>query len=292
MQKFWYHSPVRFYRSLSDLEDMTNPQNTQYFGTRRPYPLELNSYHRFQLPDVDNDVLTTNLSLWLVNDRKEYNIPVKFGIENGKLRRLTFGYHENVSGRLEIRDNEGRKLFFSNCIQFLDSTDADGRKFVRVATKHLYNRNLFNYQTDYDWMVTNLPARCLGDISVDVDVNTTRNGGVSTLRVRDSYIDEIVNYEFIGDGDGNILNFIEVHATNNLFFIDGTQRTVKDKMDREDFAMSGNMKFTNVKNKQGLNVTIKEEDILKDVFIEVLATELSQPILFTDTLIKTNIDNG
>nr|DAQ90047.1 MAG TPA: hypothetical protein [Caudoviricetes sp.] len=32
MQLFWYHSPVRFYKTLEELQDMTNPQNTQYFG--------------------------------------------------------------------------------------------------------------------------------------------------------------------------------------------------------------------------------------------------------------------
>nr|WP_199161753.1 hypothetical protein [Elizabethkingia sp. ASV34] len=134
-------------------------------------------------------------------------------------------------------------------------------------------------------MITNLPARCLGDISVDVDVNTTRKGGVSTLRVRDSYIDEIVNYEFIGDGDGNILNFIEVHATNNLFFIDGTQRTIKDKMDREDFAMSGKMKFTNQKDENGLNITINEDDIFKDVMLYAIADNEKRPIQFKDNII-------
>ncbi len=285
MQKFWYHSPVRFYRSLSDLEDMTNPQNTQYFGTRRPYPLEINEFHRFQIPDVDNVVSTVNLSLWIVNERNENQVPAQFGIDNGKLRRVTLKSFEWYTGRFEIRDNAGNKLFFSNCVRFLNSTDLDGRKFIRVATKHLYNRNLFNYETDFDWMITNLPARCLGDISVDVDVNTTRKGGVSTLRVRDSYIDEIVNYEFIGDGDGNILNFIEVHATNNLFFIDGTQRTIKDKMDREDFAMSGKMKFTNQKDENGLNITINEDDIFKDVMLYAIADNEKRPIQFKDNII-------
>ncbi|MVW93640.1 hypothetical protein FCL53_16890 [Elizabethkingia meningoseptica] len=285
MQKFWYHSPVRFYRSLSDLEDMTNPQNTQYFGTRRPYPLEINEFHRFQIPDVENTVGTSNLVLWIVNDRNEFVVPAQFGIDNGRLRRITLKSFEWHSGRFEIRDISGNKLFFSNCVRFIDSTDPDGRKFIRVATKHLYNRHLFNYETDFDWMITNLPAYCLGDISIDADVNTGRTGGVSTLRVKDSYIDEVVNYEFIGDGDGNILNFIEVHATNNLFFIDGTQRTIKDKMDREDFAMSGKMKFTNQKDKNGLNITINEDDIFKDVMIPVIANHIKQPIEFKDNVL-------
>ncbi|MDV3508948.1 hypothetical protein CMU89_17150 [Elizabethkingia anophelis] len=289
MQKFWYHSPVRFYRSLSDLEDMTNPQNTQYFGTRRPYPLEVNEFHRFQIPDVDNLVETSDLVLWIVNDRNEFVVPAQFGVDNGRLRRITFKSYEWYSGRFEIRDNAGNKLFFSNCVRFLDSTDADGRKYIRVATKHLYNRNLFNYETDFDWMITNLPARCLGDIDVDVDLNTTRSGGVSNLRNRDSYIDEIVSYEFESDGNGNILNFIQVHAANNLFFIDGTQRTMKDKMDRSDFAMSGILKFTNQKDKNGLNITIDEDHIFKDVFLYVIADNENRPIEFNDNvLIQVN----
>lgn len=285
MQKFWYHSPVRFYRSLSDLEDMTNPQNTQYFGTRRPYPLEINEFHRFQIPDVDNIVNTTDLYLWIVNGKREFPIPAQFGIDDNKLRRVTFMSLEWYDGFFEIRDNLGNKLFFSNCVRFLDSTDADGRKFIRIATKHLYNRNLFNYETDYDWMITNLPARCLGDIDVDVDLNTTRSGGISNLRNRDSYIDEIVSYEFESDGNGNILNFIQVHAANNLFFIDGTQRTMKDKMDRSDFAMSGILKFTNQKDKNGLNIMIDEDEIFKDVMLNVIANEKSQPIEFKNNIL-------
>ncbi|MDV4070301.1 hypothetical protein CMT45_01050 [Elizabethkingia anophelis] len=289
MQKFWYHSPVRFYRSLSDLEDMTNPQNTQYFGTRRPYPLEINEFHRFQIPNIDNVVNTTNLSLWIVNERNENQVPAQFGIDNGKLRRVTLKSFEWHTGRFEIRDSIGNKLFFSNCVRFLDSSDEYGRKFIRVATKHLYNRNLFNYETDFDWMITNLPARCLGDIDVDVDLNTTRSGGISNLRNRDSYIDEIVSYEFESDGNGNILNFIQVWAANNLFFIDGTQRTMKDKMDRSDFAMSGILKFTNQKDKNGLNITINEDDIFKDVFLYVIADNENRPIEFNDNvLIQVN----
>ncbi|MBG0514103.1 hypothetical protein [Elizabethkingia meningoseptica] len=289
MHKFWYHSPVRFYRSLSDLEDMTNPQNTQYFGTRRSYPLEVNEFHRFQIPDVDNLVETSDLVLWIVNDRNEFVVPAQFGIDNGKLRRVTLKSFEWYTGHFEIRDNVGNKLFFSNCVRFLDSTDNYGRKFIRMATKHLYNRNLFNYETYYDWTITNLPARCTGDIDVDVDLNTTRSGGISNLRNRDSYIDEIVSYEFESDGNGNILNFIKVHAANNLFFIDGTQRTMKDKMDRSDFAMSGILKFTNQKDKNGLNITINEDDIFKDVFLYVIADNDNRPIEFKDNvLIQVN----
>ena len=41
MSSFWYHSPIRFYRSLSELTDKRNPQNAQYFGAEYPYKLEI-----------------------------------------------------------------------------------------------------------------------------------------------------------------------------------------------------------------------------------------------------------
>ena len=41
MSSFWYHSPIRFYRSLSELTDKRNPQNAQYFGAEYPYQLEI-----------------------------------------------------------------------------------------------------------------------------------------------------------------------------------------------------------------------------------------------------------
>ncbi|NAW50786.1 hypothetical protein GNY06_05105 [Elizabethkingia argentiflava] len=283
MHKFWYHSPVRFYNNASELEDMRNPQNTQFFGVNQAYPLDIGEFHRFQIPNTSGyEVNTSNLLLWLNGSV----VPAQFGIDDGRLRRVTFKSYETTdAGRFEIKDLSGKSLFFSNCVQFVDSRDHEGRRYVRVATKHYYNRHLFSYQTVYDWMVTNLPAYCLGDISVEVDVNTVRTGNSSSLRMKDSYIDEIVTYQFSSLGDGNILNFIEVHATNNLFFIDGTQRIMKDKLDREDFSMFGKLKLLNVKNYAGLNVLLDEEEIFEDVLLYTLSDDKNRPIEFKDNIL-------
>jgi len=67
MQLFWYHSPVRFYKTLAELQDMTNPQNTQYFGERNPYPLELGVKHRFVLPMYGNTITAGEQKVFLVS---------------------------------------------------------------------------------------------------------------------------------------------------------------------------------------------------------------------------------
>lgn len=148
----------------------------------------------------------------------------------------------------------------------MDSTDEDGRKFIRIATKHTYNRNLFDFQGEHNLIVTSVPAYCLGMTSVDTEVSNARTGGNSTLKVRETYIDEVTDYEFVSRGDANILNFLQVHATNNSFFIDNTKRTCIDKMDRGEFSISGKLKFTNVKDKFGFNIMMDYDDILADMY--------------------------
>ena len=272
MQKFWYHSPVRFYPSLEDLEDMTNPQNTQYFGNRNyHYPLQISEFHRFLIPNYQNEVLSTDLELWLVGD-KETQIACEFGIDNDKLFRVTFKSKVILEGRLEIRLS-GNTIFYSNCVGFVDSTDANGRKFIRVATKHTYDRNLFKFSGEYDWIVTNLPAYCLGQFTINADVSTSRVGGNNTLKTSETYLDEVVKYEFITEGDSNILAFIQVHSTNNEFYIDGTKRTAIEKLDVDEFAMNGRLNLVNVKDGNGMNITLDELDIFEDVIQFVLSNQ-------------------
>lgn len=289
MQKFWYHSPVRFYKSENDLLDMTNPQNTQYFGGRNPYPLEISTLHRFLIPNYDNEVSTTDLSLWIDG----VNIPCEFGISDGKLFRVTIFCDEFTQGNFEIRDGEGNKLFYSNCVQFVNSTDDLGRKHIRIATKHYYNRNLFAYaESQYDWMVTNLPAYDLGQFTIDSEYETQRTGGNDSLISADSFLDEVVTYQFLGNGDSNIFTFLQTHATNSSFYIDGTQRTIKEKPDVDEFSMQGIMKFVNVKDDLGLNILLDENEIFGDVLRKVLGIK-GQSIIYvydTDTVIPT--DNG
>ena len=270
MHKFWYHSPVRFYRTLAELQDMKNPQNTQYFGEKNPYPLELGDFHRYLIPNYQNTVASSDLSIWVVNEKKALKILGVFNVEGGKLKYITFKSKIAISGRLEIRDSDNNTIFYSNCIQFLDSTDNEGRKFIRIATKHTYNRNLFDYSNPKAYILTSLPAYCLGISSVEADINNSRTGGISTLRTRETFLDEIVDYEFTASGDSNILNFIQVHATNNEFYIDETKRTSVEKLDKDEFSMFGKVKFTNVKDNLGLNKILDYKDILQDIYTMVL----------------------
>ena len=287
MHKFWYHSPVRFYRTLSELQDAKNPQNTQYFGEKNPYPLELGDFHRYLIPNYQNTVTSSDLSIWVVNEKKELKILGVCNIEGGKLKYITFKSKISISGRLEIRDSDNNTLFYSNCIQFLDSTDNEGRKFIRIATKHTYNRNLFDYSNPKSYILTSLPAYCLGINSVEADINNSRTGGISTLRTRETFLDEIVDYEFTASGDSNILNFIQVHATNNEFYIDETKRTSVEKLDRDEFSMFGKVKFTNVKDNLGFNIPINYVDIIDDIYQSIYADNVSYAFTYSHEPIDT-----
>lgn len=273
MHKFWYHSPVRFYKTIEELEDMTNPQNTQYFGhVDAPFPLEVNSYHRFLIPNYQNEIESEDLQLWLIGD-DELQISCEFGVLDGKLVRVTFVAFEEIQGHFEIRTESGETLFYSNCVRFLDSTDDKGRKFIRIATKHNYNRGLFTFLGgEHDWMITNLPGYCYGQFDIDEDV-TSAKASKSTV-INDAWLEENVKYEIEAKGDHNILSFISVHSTNNEFYIDGTKRTRKEKPEYEEFAATVIMKFSNQKDENGMNIFLDEDKIFEDVMKQVLGNDL------------------
>ena len=269
MHKFWYHSPLRFYKTKEELSDMTNPQNCQFFGAKNPYPLEKGELHRFIIPNVDNEVITTNLKLFLVGDT-EQEIQSLMTVIDDKLCAVTFKCDDFIQGHFEIR-NYSEPIFYSNCVKFIDSTDSDGRKYIRIATKHNYDKNLFPYSKSHNlYCVTNLPAYDLGRFTAEVDAKNNRVGNSASLISSESYIDETIQYEFKAYGDANILSFIQVHAINNEFYINGTQRTAIDKMEADEFAILGKLKFTNVKNNLGLNKTINESDIFSDLQLEII----------------------
>lgn len=259
MHKFWYHSPVRFYKNEEDLMDMQNPQNTSYFGGAKFYPLEVRAWHRFLLPIYDSEIEKEAYDLYLVNSTQRELISSSFYIKNGYLKNISFRSEQELEGRLEIvRKSDQSTLFYSNCIKFIDSTDYFGRKFIRVATRHSYSKNLFDFDDDENWFITNLPAYCLGMNNVDVDISNTRVGGHSTLRLRDTFIDETTTYQFEADGDSNVLDFVQVHSANDYFFIDGVQKICIEKLEKDEFSMYGTMTFANVKDHNGLNILFDE----------------------------------
>ncbi|TQM18340.1 hypothetical protein [Chryseobacterium aquifrigidense] len=272
MQKFWYHSPVRFYRTIEELEDMTNPQNTQYYGHVKPYPLEVNSYHRYLIPNYQNEVEDTDLSLFLIGDNV-IQIPCEFGVSDGKLFRITFISSEEIQGHFEIRDSTGIAIFYSNCVRFTDSSMKDGRKYIRVATQCNYNRNLFSFADNkHDWIITNLPAYCMGEFDIDEDIKSAKTGNLGSTKINSAWIEENVSYKIRAEGDNNILSFIAVHSTNQDFYIDGTKRTRKEKPETTDFTNEITMKFSNMKDENGLNIIFDEDAALSDVFKKALAT--------------------
>lgn len=270
---FSYYSPVRFYRTMQELEDMTNPENAQYFGHTEPYPLEVNAYHRFLIPQFNNEVNTTDLKLFLVGD-EETEIDSRLTIDNNKLFVVTFISFEEIQGHFEIRDSAGNALFYSNCVKFMDSTDYDGRKFIRIATKCTYDRNLFSYSDgEHDWMITNLPAYCLGEFEMDEEVTLERVGYMLGSDISGSWYEENVKYRILAQGNNNILTFIAVHSTNQDFYIDGTKMTRKEKPEVTDNTQEVIMKFSYQKDANGLNIILDEEAILSNVFTMALAND-------------------
>ncbi|MEE6129900.1 hypothetical protein V2E39_21050 [Chryseobacterium arthrosphaerae] len=259
---------------MKELEDMTNPQNAQYFGHKEPYPLEVNDYHRFLIPNYKNEVESEDLSLFLVGNN-EVQIDCEFGISNGKLFRITFICHEEIQGHFEIRNSTGNTLYYSNCVKFMDSTDHDGRKFIRVATRCTYNRNLFSYADgQHDWLITNLPAYCLGEFEMDEDITLERSGDLASSEITGSWYEENVKYRILAQGNNNILTFIAVHSVNNDFYIDGTKRTRKEKPEVTDNTNEVIMKFSYQKDKNGLNIILDESEILSDAVKYILTNDL------------------
>lgn len=73
----------------------------------------------------------------------------------------------------------------------------------------------------------------------------------------------------MGNGDANVLNFIQFHSINDDFFIDGVKKTALEKIEKDDFSMSATLEFASVKNEDGLNIILHEEEILMDTLFSV-----------------------
>lgn len=280
--EFWYHSPVRFYRTVEELEDLTNPQNAQYYGHKNPYPLQYKLYHRFPIPNYKNEVPNEPLILWLIGD-EEMIIPSVAKVVDGKLQAITFVCFEKVQGHFELRTEAGTTLYYSNCVQFLDSTDFDGRQHIRIATRATFNKDLFTWEDEkHDWLVTNLPAFNLGTFDIDEDVTTQRTGDKGTSVNMSAWLEERVSYRFEINGDNNILGFITIHSLNQDLYIDGTKRTRKEKPEVGENSSDLVMKFSNQKNENGLNIMINEEDIFDDVMVTVLSNDAKTIVYAVD----------
>lgn len=274
MHKYPYHSPVRFYPSEDSLTDDTNSQNLQYFGSRNnPYPLEMNEYHRYLIPNYENQVDTTDLELWLVND-DEYQIACVFGFNdaNDRLMRLTFGCDKWLQGHFEIRKATGETVFFSNCVKFVETTGQHPRKCMRVATRCYFNRLGYDFDnSEYDWFITTLPAEDYGLFTIDSEFTTEQTGDQGTLEIQDNPILEVSPITFFGYGDCNILNFVQFSVLNNEFYINGVKRTIREKPEIDEYMNTGKLKLAYNKKPDGSYITFDEGSVLSEAFVKVLS---------------------
>lgn len=296
MHRYPYHSPVRFYKSKDDLSDDTNSQNLQFFGSKNPYPLEINSYHRYLIPNYENEVDTTELELWLIGkDEIQIDCELGFNSDENRLLRISFVCDKFIQGNFEIKKTTGETIFYSNCVKFIDSSMSElhnGRKFVRVATKCYFNRLGYEFDnSEHDWFITNLPAYDYGLYAIDAEYNVVRTGFQNTPEIEDSWIDEVSTISFIAEGDCNVMNFILFSTLNNEFYLNGTRRTIKEKPEVDEFMMIGKMKFAYNKDKNGMYVPVDEDTIFSDAFKTVLGNEEKTQVYIYNTNTAIPIKN-
>jgi len=261
MQTFWYNSPVKFLRVKSQFEDVLNPQNIQVFGNVEPYTLELGVLHRFLVPQINNDIQDGLFSLFVVNGKIQTEIPCNVKLIDGKLKYITFKSDISIEGYLLLKRNNENE-YYSNCVSFQNTEQLGGVKQLRLVTKHNYNRQKFDYSDKNAYFVTNIPSYEQGNYNLDSDLTNDRFGGNSTLKIQDTYLDEVVKYEFLLNGNGDIGNFLSSMFTNTDVFINGTQRTLKEKLDIDDFGIiSKNYTQLTV---VGKNIVINNDVVLND----------------------------
>lgn len=270
MQRFWYNSPVKFFRVESDFEDVLNPQNVQSFGEIKPYTLEKGLIHRFLIPEYNNETdFFDNFTLYVVSGFIKKEIICDVFIAEDKIKYITFLCSESISGYLQL--NYGNTILYkSNCIRFADTSQSD-IKYARVITKHNYNRQLFDFEPENAYFVTNIPIYEDGDYRMEAEITNERIGGISTLQTKETYLDEVVNYELVANGNGDIINFVQSNLTNTEFYLNGTQRTSIDKLDVDDNGMFAKLKLVNVKDENGFNISIDEDVIFADLKLEVVS---------------------
>ena len=270
MQRFWYNSPVKFFRIESDFEDVLNPQNVQSFGEIKPYTLEKGVIHRFLIPEYNNETdFFDNFTLYVVSGFIKKEIICDVFIAEDKIKYITFLCSESISGYLQL--NYGNTILYkSNCVRFADTSQSD-IKYARVITKHNYNRQLFDFEPENAYFVTNIPIYEDGDYRMEAEITNERIGGISTLQTKETYLDEVVNYELVANGNGDIINFVQSNLTNTEFYLNGTQRTSIDKLDVDDNGMFAKLKLVNVKDENGFNITIDEDVVFADLDLKLVS---------------------
>ena len=265
MSSFWYHSPIRFYRSLSELTDKRNPQNAQYFGAEYPYQLEIGVIQNILIPiDLDFTLpseLISNCKLFISNGCDRLELKSRFIFNNNRLVSVAFISSNIFCGRLEIEDSTGCVIYTSTLVEFMNSDDGDGRKYITLASKNYFNRNLYDYENGGYFILT-IPMYGLGRNKIDTEVNNNRIGGSASLHLKDTYLDELETFEIDSHGDSNILNWLSVMATNHEFYIDNVEKTLVEKVDYGEESMYGSITVSTKKDKDGYNIIKKDEELL------------------------------
>ena len=274
MSSFWYHSPIRFYRSLSELTDKRNPQNAQYFGAEYPYQLEIGVIQNILIPiDLDftlPNALISNCRLFISNGCDRLQLKSRFVFDNNRLVSVAFVSNDFFCGRLEIEDSTGCVIYTSTLVEFMNSDDGDGRKYITIASKNYFNRNLYDYENGGYFILT-IPMYGLGRNKVDAEVNNNRIGGSASLHLKDTYLDELETFEIDSHGDSNILNWLSVMATNHEFYIDNVEKTLVEKVDYGEESMYGSITVSTKKDKDGYNIVKTDDDFISHL-LPILTT--------------------
>ena len=292
MSSFWYHSPIRFYRSLSELTDKRNPQNAQYFGAEYPYKLEIGVIQNILIPiDLDFTLpseLISNCKLFISNGCDRLELKSRFVFNNNRLVSIAFISNDFFCGRLEIEDSTGCIIYTSTLVEFMDSDDGDGRKFITIASKNYFNRNLYDYENG-GYFVLTIPMYGLGRNKVDAEVNNNRIGGSASLHLKDTYLDELETFEIDSHGDSNILNWLSVMATNHEFYIDNVEKTLVEKVDYGEESMYGSITVSTKKDKDGYNIIKKDEELLSTLIPKLTSIPIDDTTFDKSTSLNSEI---
>jgi len=292
MSSFWYHSPIRFYRSLSELTDKRNPQNAQYFGAEYPYQLEIGVIQNILIPiDLDFTLpseLISNCKLFISNGCDRLELKSRFVFNNNRLVSVAFISNDFFCGRLEIEDSTGCIIYTSTLVEFMNSDDGDGRKFITIASKNYFNRNLYDYENGGYFILT-IPMYGLGRNKVDAEVNNNRIGGSASLHLKDTYLDELETFEIDSHGDSNILNWLSVMATNHEFYIDNVEKTLVEKVDYGEESMYGSITVSTKKDKDGYNIVKTDEELLSTLIPKLTSIPIDDTTFDKSTSLNSEI---
>ena len=292
MSSFWYHSPIRFYRSLSELTDKRNPQNAQYFGAEYPYKLEIGVIQNILIPiDLDFTLpseMITNCKLFISNGCDRLKLKSRFIFNNNRLVSVAFISSNIFCGRLEIEDSTGCVIYTSTLVEFMDSDDGDGRKFITIASKNYFNRNLYDYENG-GYFVLTIPMYGLGRNKIDAEINNNRIGGNASLSLKDTYLDELETFEIDSHGDSNILNWLSVMATNNEFYINNIQKTLVEKVDYGEDSIFGSITVSTKKDKDGYNIIKKDEELLSTLIPKLTSIPIDDTTFDKSTSLNSEI---